>query len=121
MIHFLTKGIFWSWITLQISAQLTDPSQLPDYNDLASCAINALTRDDILGCASWKCVCNDFGPAMSFVSSKAAAGCNNDPQLVAGATNILDEFCAQITVTPTNRAPTAPAGHTTLVETGHLL
>ena len=113
-------SLIWALTTLVtlVTAQLTNPTQLPGFSTLRSCAQNALVCSTCilsgvegdLGCSNWQCVCNDISVALSAVSLAASAECYN-AQDAASATSVLSGFCEQLGPIPSE---TSSSPQTTL-------
>ena len=98
---------------LELSAtQLTNPTDVPGFTNLQNCVQFAFTcgcEDGVManiGCENWECVCSDFTAAIVTLSSQASILCSSNTQDVAAAASVLNDLCAQITVTPTIAGPT---------------
>jgi hypothetical protein len=108
------------FIRVAAGQQYTDISQLPAFTDQPLCCqlvFDPLDFDQSsvfgrLGCEDWTCICGDFNQAMFDASSLASVGCSTQTWEAASATSLLNEFCAQFTVT-TNLAPSSPTSNPT--------
>lgn len=102
--------------------QVLSPQGLPNWSTVNVCIQEALGYDPItiddpyigenIGCNNWECICSSLNYALPVLSSAASSFCSGITKDIAQATLALENFCAQLTVTPTfasfTASPTAP-------------
>lgn len=97
------------WLTLQIAAQITNPTGMPGWTDLRVCVQCALGVPgpciaeqgvtELLGCSEYTCACEHFTGALSYISTQVVNYCTST-QDVQSATSFWSAFCAQLITTP---------------------
>jgi hypothetical protein len=87
------------------AAQVTEPNQLPGFNNLNICVQGVfggyygLDRSYLgsdIGCDTWDCVCTSIDAARPVGTSLASRACAGRTSDINAESLVLDEFCAQL-------------------------